>query len=459
MNRYLIANKAYRSHQSGVILPTVLIVFLVLSTIGLSLAALAFNRLNLTHRNTFAASSLLVAEAGAEFTLDQLNQNSGFTGYTDQVLFDNSIQGRGRYTTEVTNGTIDDEKIITSTGIVEYPSGSPSHTVTRKIRLLVVGTTTGGYAVQTGPGGLIMTNSATIANGNVNINGYLSMTNNSRIGSTTNPVNVSVAHYNCPAGGGSPYPSLCSSGQPITMNLGARIYGDVCATNQTNGSGMSNNGLIPGCTAPPVSLPTDHDREAQKITATNIMTSAEASCNGNDAITYPANTRITGNVTISNNCTVTVEGDVWVEGTFLMRNSSVIKVSDTATAAPIIMIDGNSTDFQNNAAILANSASTGFRFINYHSVASCSPDCSSLPSQQLHDSSTVPTINIENGSLAAGSSFYARWTKVTLSNNGSIGQLLGQTIQLSNSGNISFGSELSSGESVWSVKNYQRIFD
>ena len=75
-----------------------------------------------------------------------------------------------------------------------------------------------------------------------------------------------------------------------------------------------------------------------------------------------------------------------------------------------------------------------------------------------HISKDILTINISNASLAAGSIFYARWSKVALSNSGSIGALVGQTVQLNNAGNISFGTQLSSGQSIWSIKNYQQVF-
>ncbi len=445
--------------QSGVILPAVVLVMLALTISTLALASFSINQISTTKRQTYETGGLLVAEAGAEQTLSQLNQQNNFTGYTtEQELFNNGSQGKGAYTTTVTNGTLQNEKIITSTGKIYRPN-SNSANITRKVRLIVVGTSTTNYSVQTGPGGLIMSNSATIANGNVYINGYLQMSNSARIGSSSNPLKVWVAHNNCPAGGGSTYPAQCTSGQPITLTNSAQIFGEVRATNQTSGNGMSSPGLIAGSSAPPVSLP-NYDRQAQVDAVANNLTGAAASCSNGQTRTWNANTKITGNVTISNNCQVTVNGNVWITGNFNISNSASIKVGSSVATVPTVMIDGSSgATFSNSSSVLANASNIGFQFITFHSTASCSPNCSDVTGTSLYNSRNLTTISISNSSLGAGSTYYARWSKIQVNNGGAVGAILGQTIQLSNSGNISFGTQLSSGTSVWSIKNYQQIFD
>ena len=62
----------------------------------------------------------MVAEAGVEQAMLQLNQNENFTGdTTEQVFFNNTTQGREFIPTTVTDDPGDtNAKIITSTGKV-----------------------------------------------------------------------------------------------------------------------------------------------------------------------------------------------------------------------------------------------------------------------------------------------------------------------------------------------------
>lgn len=451
---------AFQSLRSqGMVVPTMVMIMIILTISALALAEFSVNHFSRLNRNYYATNTLLSAEAGAEQTLYELNKDSNFAGYpTEQEFFNNTDQGRGTYQTEVIGGNVSNEKIIIATGRIYRRASDSTPEITRKVRLTVVGTTSSGYSVQTGPGGLIMSNSATIANGKVYVNGYLSMSNSARIGSATNPVDVKVAHVNCPTGGGSSYPTQCTSGQPISLTNSAHIYGEVRATNQTNGSGMSNPGLIAGSSAEAIGLP-EYDRAAHVAAVSNTISGSAASCSHNQTRSFQPNTKINGNLNISNNCKVTIKGNLWVSGELNLSNSSQIIVDDTVTQMPTVMVDGNGVFLSNNISIIANSQDVAAQFITYKSNAACSPDCADVTGNDLYTSRDDVTIDIGNSGLAAGSMFYARWSKVKLSNSGSIGAVIGQTVQLSNTGNISFGTELSSGQSVWTIKNYQQIFE
>jgi hypothetical protein len=123
------------------------------------------------------------------------------------------------------------------------------------------------------------------------------------------------------------------------------------------------------------------------------------------------------------------------------------------------MIDGSGGfRIRNSASIVTNEDGLGANFITFYALADCSPDCTDLSGTELYDSQSYPTIRIENSSLGAGSSFYARWSRVEVDNSGSIGSILGQSIHLSNTGTISLGEEVSSGKKIWTIKNYQQIF-
>jgi hypothetical protein len=108
--------------------------------------------------------------------------------------------------------------------------------------------------------------------------------------------------------------------------------------------------------------------------------------------------------------------------------------------------------------VLTNLFFVGINFITYHSTAACSPDCASVTGVDLKNSQAVYTINLNNQGLGAGSSFYARWTGVRLTNGGSIGAVMGQTVSLNNSGNITIGSSTTSGGSwSWDVRYYEQL--
>jgi len=327
-------------------------------------------------------------------------------------------------------------KTLTATGRTYSPI---SHTTPDAILIINVdlrSLTTGNYSLVTGVGGLIMRNSAKILGGNVYVNGAIDMANSTQIGLTTNPIEVNVANQSCPDPPDANYPRLCNSNEgnePIQIIQQAHIYGTVKANNQISGAGMSNPGLVASSGVPASPLPT-HNRDAQKAAITSTITGAAASCSGQQTRTWPANTKIIGDVTVSNSCVVTVMGDLWVTGNFWIKNSGHVHVSDSlGTTRPIIMVDGqDGAKFTNSAKLISNNTGTGFEVISYWSQASCSPE----------------------------SILYARWTQLLLNNSGEIGALIGQTINLRNSGTVTFGTSVGGvGETFWVINGYRRVIN
>lgn len=461
MKRHISIMPNFNRHsvtEKGMVLPSLLILFFILMLVGLSMATHAILNLSHTSRSVHVSNSLLTAETGAEMTLHELNRDNTFSGFSETEFYSNQNQGRATYETQVNDGTISNEKIITSTGRLYSEPSNTEPTVTRKVKLVVVGTTSGDYVVHTGPGGLIMTNTATIANGEVYINGYLDMSNTAQLGTEATPATVNVAHINCPEPPDSTYSSQCTSGEPINMQDKSHIYGEVYATNQTDGSQMSDPGLIEGSTAPETSLP-GYDRQSHKDSVSKTI-DANWNCKGSDEPVWEDGLKINGDVSIRGKCEITLEGDVWVTGNMEMRNSSSIIISDTVTKKPTIMIDGSGgLQVRNSSAVITNADGVGAQFITFYALASCSPDCTDLSGTDLYDSQSYTTIKIRNSSLAAGSSFYSRWTRIEVDNSGSIGSVLGQSVKLSNTGVISLGENLSSGDKIWTIKNYQQIYD
>src|SRR6185312_8316727 len=130
----------------------------------------------------------------------------------------------------------------------------------------------------------------------------------------------------------------------------------------------------------------------------NSLTGNQASCSGSQAVTWPAGTKITGNVTLSNSCTVTVQGDVWITGTLNLSNTTKMIVSNTVDSTqPVIMIDGQGgATFSNSTQIVSNSSSTGIEFITFYSMAACSPSCASVTGTDLANSRSISTITLSN---------------------------------------------------------------
>jgi hypothetical protein len=295
------------------------------------------------------------------------------------------------------------------------------------------------------------------------------MTNTAQIGTAGNSVDVRVAHQSCPKPADSTYPRVCNQGEvneePIDLSNSAHIYGNVQATNQTDGAGMSNPGLQPG-TVEPALLPS-HDRLAQKAAITKTITSSQAECAWPSKTgTWDANTKIIGDVNLSNKCTITVKGDIWITGSLSLSNSSELRVDNSLTEPPVVMVDGkNGVNGSNGSEFVSNSQANpiGFRVITYWSNAGCSPDCDDVKGVALESSRNVETINMSNRSAGPNTEFYARWSKVGISNAGSIGAVVGQTVKLSNSSAITFGTKVGGtggGGSIeaWVVESYRRVY-
>jgi hypothetical protein len=449
----------YKTDQRGTILLLFLItipflILLAMYYMQLSLTSFQVARFDMLH-----TEAQMAADAGADYSVEQMSLNNSWTGTGGEVTLQNANNVKTTFTSTVSGNS--SQETVQVTGKTYWPANStkPSRTVSIAVDLYPV--TSGNYSIVAGAGGLVMANSAKVVGGSVLINGTISMANSSQIGLSTAPVTVSVADDVCPSPADATYPRVCTSsdnnGQPISINGTAHIYGTVNATNQTSGSGMSNTGLVAGGSAAPQSLPT-YDRTGQKAAATNNMTGAAASCSNKQNIIWPANSKITGNVSLANQCTVTIQGNVWITGSLSLGNTSQIIVSNSlGVTRPVIMIDGSSgATFNQSGSITANSSGTGAEVITYYSTAGCSPDCSTVTGTNLANSRTITTINLGQSAAAANSIFYAYWTEVQLANTGQLGAVIGQTINLSNTATITFGSSSGTPTTTWVIKGYRR---
>jgi Tfp pilus assembly protein PilX len=450
--------KRIKDNQRG----SIILVFL-LTLPFLILMAMYYMHLSLTSFQVARFDQLhteaqLAADAGADYSVEQISQDNNWSGTSSDVQVHSANGVKTTFSASVSGNS--SRKTVTVTGKTYWPAGAttPSRTVSIDVSLRPV--TSNTYSLVTGEGGLSMNNNSKIVSGDVFVNGTISLSNSAQIGLSTRSVSVEVADQACPQPADSTYPRVCASGegaQPISINNSAHIYGAVKATNQTSGSGMTNTGLVPNSTVAPKALPT-YDRAAQKSAVTTNLTGNQASCSGSQNITWQANTKIIGNVTLSNSCKVTVKGNVWITGNFNMSNSSKLIVDSTlGTTIPNIMVDGSGgAVFSNSSELVSNSSNTGFEFYTFYSKASCSPDCTNVTGTDLANSRTVTTISLDNNSSAANTIFYAYWSQVQVSNSGEIGAIIGQTVQLSNAGAITFGNSTSLGSTTWVVEGYKR---
>lgn len=459
------------AQRKGFTLLITLVMGVSFMVIGLAIYRSSLANYTNVRRDYNSLNALATAEAGVDASIASLNADANYTGTSATCplnespsggteLYNDAIKGRAVYDSCIEPGSIANEKILWTKGRIYRPQTSTTPTSTRTLRITLIGSTVPGtnYSVQTGPGGLVMTNSAQIANGAVYVGGTITMSNTAQIGSSSNPVDTQVAHYACPRPATAAFPALCTTGQPITLTNQARIYGNVFANNQTNGAGMSNGGLVASSGVNPTSLP-DYDRAAHKATVTNYLTGSQASCSNNQRIVWPPNVKITGSVSLANNCEVTMQGQAWITGDFRISNRAIVRIGAGLTEIPTIMVDGaNGFNLANQGTIAVNGAGIGAKIITFWSTASCSPDCTSVAGVDLANSQNRTTITIGNQGLGAAAELYARWSKVQVANGGTVGRMLGQTVEFANTGSISFGLGVGTtpGTTVWGVQHYER---
>lgn len=455
---------------------SVMIIASVLIIIGFSIANLTISQYAISNNKVYSTNALMVAEAGIEQSIQQINADDDFAGFsTDQEFFNNQAQGRSVYTTTVDDDPGDtNAKIITSTSRV-YRYGSTADPISTRIaKVTIVGTGSTGYAVHTGPGGLILGGSANITNTDVFVNGGITMTGASKIGTYSQPLNVDVANQVCPTGNnpGPTYPQVCTNSQPISTAWSTTIYGSVCATGQTSNNYPSNNpsgnilpgstgqGLKPGCTAAPVTPPSYNKAgHIAGVTTTGSGNSNTYVCkNWPFSRSWPSNLKLTGNVNVGGSCDVTINGNVYITGNLEIGGASKITVADSlGTTRPVILVDGTIT-INGSAQMLANSAGTGIHFISYKANASCNPNCNTLTGNDLKHSQNQQTVSVGGAVNLPGMIFQAYWGKATISGSGNIGSAVGQTVDLSGAGTVTFGTALSSGAKTWTITSYQDKF-
>lgn len=463
-----------RAQGGSALIPFIIILPLLILIAGYSMS-LAVSSYKLAKKDQMHTHAQFATDAGIDYALQQISLNEDWAGTGSEIELLND--GALKTTYQVTVATPDpDNKTVTAIGRTYRPVNAATPESTVKVIVSLQPVRSGDFSIVTGVGGLYLSNSAKIVGGDVFVNGEVSLINSAQIGLSTNPVSLEVAHQTCPVPTDpdfdTEYPRVCDpgeNGEPISILNTAHIYGDVSANNQIPPEpAMTLDGLTASTGVTPQVLPS-HDRTAQKaaVDPANDMTGAEASCDSNtETPTWPANLKITGDVAIKKKCKITISGDVWITGKLDVSNSAELIVADSLGATrPNIMVDGQlGATFINSAALKSNASNTGMQIITYYSQAGCSPDCADVTGTDLYNSRNDVTISLDNSAEGAQSIYYARWSRVQINNSGQIGALVGQTVELKNSGTVTFGTTTCGAPpcdaiTAWIIDGYRRVFD
>lgn len=427
---------------------------------------LAVSNFGMANDDIYRISTQLAVDAAIDQAVVELNANDSWTGPGSTTTLSNQNNVRVTYDTTIETAS-PTKKSVNVTAKAYFPSGSTTPKQTRKVSVELESTgPTGpvsGYGFVAGAGGLSMASQATIDSvSDVYINGRLSL----NMLSTLKAPNIYVANQSCPKSGTAGFPRVCTPGEydnPITLGMLSSITGAVRANNQLKSSGMSSPGLIAGEEVQPVSLP-DYNRATQKNNVATTKTDG-FNCSTPTSSTWPANYKIVGNANISSMCTVYVQGDVWITGNFNVASNGRLTVAEGVVNRPTIMVDGSSGfEIVGTASVHPNSAGVGVDIITFYSDASCSPDCTSLPSSNVKSSMDKTTIKVASLAYASKANLYARWTKLSVGSASVVGSLAGQTIDLNSVGLVKIDHKVTgivspgSTGSGWRVISYRKIY-
>lgn len=454
-----------RTQQNGFIMPFLMFSVVFIFSLVTVVASLSLNIYNLATRDSYRVNAQLTADAGLDIGLRELNADPTWTGSGGEITLLDTANTKTTYSTTVTPGISDDRKVLSVVAKTYFPASSTTPKITRKyeVDLQAVTSSTGPGSVVSGVGGLVMNGNSKITGGDVIVNGTVTMANNSQIGTQTNAVNLRVAHMSCPSPPTATYPEACTTGQPITLAINAKIYADVRATNQTDGTNMFNPGLVPGGPVAPAPL-SPYDRTLHPVAITKNATDADIACPNNGNVTWPANVKIIGNINFGNNCTVTLTGPTWITGNFNTGNNGEVIVSNTLGASrPVVMVDGSGGfSFGVNGKITPNSSGTGIEIRTFWSAAGCSPNCPNVTGVELANSQNIVTIDLANNGNAANTVFISQWSRVRVSNNGTLGAVAGQSIELGNNAIINFTASVPGSSNLTTTyvkRGYMRVFN
>jgi Tfp pilus assembly protein PilX len=196
------------NNQKGQVIVIGLVFFAIMLLFSGTILVFVSTFLKSERQNISKNQALQLAEAGIEQAVYQLNQDSGYTGESNQAL------GNGTFTTSV-SAVNSSTRVVTSTGYVPNSANPQAVRIIKATMSIDNSVISFNYGVQAGNGGFVMNGGATV-NGNIYSNASIVATNGVHItGSATaaNPPGISADQANA-----TPVPiSSCTSSTCVTF--------------------------------------------------------------------------------------------------------------------------------------------------------------------------------------------------------------------------------------------------
>ncbi len=229
-----------RSKETGSILVTILMLTFFLMSVLFGLLLLANSNLYRARGRIMLLQAQYSAESGADAAIAALNSgNTSFSGSSTPVTVLSGAQYRSTYTTSISVGSSDKERIIISTGYVYSPSSSTTPKFTRKIRVSAQRSSTDAMSSMVSRN-ILETGSAVkyITGKDVYINGFVNLTKN------TNKLmveNITIAGKNtgvnnCSIGGSGSLIKPASFSNPAQTKTKLTLAYNNCITPPGNAS-------------------------------------------------------------------------------------------------------------------------------------------------------------------------------------------------------------------------------
>lgn len=478
--------------QRGVVLVGILITFSVLLFIALAVAAYGVSHYSSVRRTLMDTSALDLAEAGGDNFMYQVNQTTAgactgrnYTGtsctdITGQstyntcnnvqspvTVFNNPQQGKGTYTTCVTNGNFSNEKFVYATGRLYVPATAAQPTVTRKIRLVIRGTNPFQYALQTGTGPIYMFGNSGLT-GNVFSNGYIIVQDT---GVTLKGTFTALQTD----------PEYTNGGQPCAFGGNGNILNSTIYYPQGGSPSQVCVGTTGSTMAPsPVGsqqMPTV-DRSGILGGITQYHTCSSLVAGGTISGGYTSDGTSGGaacDLTLAKNKNYTIQGDSYIKGNFVINGNILTKAASDGTDSNIL-VDGRITISGNGSAIVPNSGQNSAILVSYSNADASSPTynvgctvvntgpptCSAndIKTYSNGSNSTDGAINVQGNALSLNALLLAENGSLDFKGSGSIGSMAAKTMVL-NGGNISAFVKISqtlTDPNIWDVLYYEQVF-
>lgn len=425
---------------------SVLLLVLVVSAILMTVTAAFFNYYGSAIRAgriAFAsAQAQALAEAGIDKAVYELNQNGSYTGENNTLL------GNGALNIAVTS-VDSNTKYVTATGIV--PSGA-SPTAAKTVRATVStdsSTVSFHYGIQTGQGGLEMSNSSKII-GNVYSNGNIIGTNLASIEGAAivaGPAGIiegmdvigdSWSHTirgTSTVGGNATHSMLQDTvvnGNVLADSISNCTIGGAATYDARSGCAVAGAITAPN---PDPFIPADVLPLPVSEEQIDLWETEAVSGGGVDSQNWNSGTRslgpkkINGNLYMSGNAELVVTGTLWVTGEIKLSNNAIIRLDASYGSSSGIIVAGVDESAVaghieiSNAVQVLGSGSTGSYLM--------------LLSQREMGSNAIKTSNTSTAAI-----LYAGEGEIEIGNSAALKEVTARKLKITNSATVTYESGL-----------------